>query len=432
MKRGMVQIFVWGFVALGLVLFQGNAMAKKKIERMSAIMQPEYSFASRGDFRLDVYGGARAKQAPELERYRRIPFRTVRVNPTRILVGSVIFIPEAYGVRLPDGQIHDGFFLAHDADVSMPPDQILVYAGKSRENPFKEAFRTGKKEVFQVYEPVESSVNLRFRDQFTAKEEKPLYQMVAKEIEDLMKEVNGKIASIPQRIQYYSGRGKGTPYVIFCLGEGPTAPIDRDPLIDFARTDCMVFCEHMLALSISGDYPEMFRNLQKIRYKNGQIDFKMRNHFTIADWLPNNSWLLHDATKEIGGKFCRQMTKVIDRRKNLAQAGCTDTADVPPRQRLTVEYVPTEHLLDVQNRLEGGEIVSIVTTRPGIISAHMGIIVRDRYGNVIFRHASSKKRARRVVDEFLSDVVQTLRRSKDRVGMIFMRVNQTIHIPRDE
>ncbi len=394
-----------------------------------SVMQPDYAFDERGLFAVGYYGGRNAKLAPELQRYRPVPFRTVKVNPTRILVGSVLFIPEAYGVQLPDGQFHDGFFLAHDADVSIPRDQIKIFLNKPRENPFSERFKNGNVHVYVVHEPIESSVNLRFRDRFTAKAEKPLYRMVAGEIEALMKEVNGKISSVPQRIQYYSERAKGTPYVIFCLGEGPTAPIDRDPLMDFSRTDCMVFCEHMLALSISRDYPELFRNLQKIRYKNGIIDFKMRNHFTIADWLPNNSWLLHDATREIGGEYCKKITKVIDRRKNLAEAGCTDTLDVPPRQRLTVDYVPAEHLVDVQNKLRGGEIVSIVTTRPGIISAHMGIIVRDRYGNVLFRHASSAKRNRKVVDEFLSDVAAALQKSRDRVGMIFMRVNDTIQIP---
>jgi uncharacterized membrane-anchored protein YhcB (DUF1043 family) len=59
---------------------------------------------------------------------------------------------------------------------------------------------------------------------------------------------------------------------------------------------------------------------------------------------------------------------------------------------------------------------------PGIISAHMGMIIRDAYGNVIFRHGSSSKRNAAVVDERLEDVAAYLQKSKNRVGMLFMRV----------
>lgn len=94
-----------------------------------------------------------------------------------------------------------------------------------------------------------------------------------------------------------------------------------------------------------------------------------------------------------------------------------------------MDYIPAAALSSIKAHLQGGEIVSIVTTYPGIISAHMGIIVRDDYGNVLFRHASSSRASRAVVDEYLDDYARKLQETKTRIGMIFMRVNDTVKIP---
>jgi len=360
--------------------------------------------------------------------FKRIPYRTVAVNPQRILPGKVLFIPKAYGVVLPNGEIHDGFFLVQDVRKDLRPGEIALFVGDDRgKKPvFARAGMAASKPVpvYSAGEPWASGVKARFAEQFAWRARKPLYKMVASEIDALIRETSRRVNSVPERLAIYSERGKGTPYLIFLLGEGPVAKYDRDPLMDFARVDCMTFCEQMLAMAISDSFSQMFRRLQRIRYKDGIIGFKTRNHYTIADWLPNNHWLLEDATRSIGGDFTREMTKVIDRRAFFHRAGLPDSelVDIPPPEEITAAYVPAEHLVDVKDRLQGGEIVSIVTTMPGIISAHMGMIVRDAFGNVIFRHGSSSKRNAAVVDERIEDVAAYLQKSKNRVGMIFMRV----------
>ena len=71
--------------------------------------------------------------------------------------------------------------------------------------------------------------------------------------------------------------------------------------------------------------------------------------------------------------------------------------------------------------MQGGEIVSIVTTIPGVFSIHMGIIAVDEWGNVIFRHASGSKRVHEVTDVKFEEYIAELTISKSRIGMIFMR-----------
>ncbi len=395
-------------------------------------MEPEYSFQKRGSFRIVYYSGP---DSLTTQKTRPIPYRTVAVDPRRILPGSVIFIPEAYGVLLPNGEIHDGFFLVQDVRPFVRAESLAVYIGRAglRRNAFAKAGISAGKPitVYSVYEPYDEAVKARFAHRYTVAPRKPLYRMVAKEIDRFIRETNQTIRDVPSRLMVFSERGKGTPYLIFLLGEGPEAKYDQDPLMDFARVDCMTFVEQCLAMAISDSYSQMFRRLQRIRYRDGIISYKTRNHYTLADWLPNNQWLLEDVTEDIGGGWTRPMTKVIDRRAFFRASGLPEAelSDVPGPDTLTVNYIPAEHLLKIKDRLKGGEIVSIVSRQPGIFSAHMGFIVRDRYGNVIFRHASIARRNRKVVDELLEDTVASLLNSKDRIGMVFMRVRPDWRLP---
>ena len=124
--------------------------------------------------------------------------------------------------------------------------------------------------------------------------QKQTYEMSEAELDSLINFTKHHIDDVNKRIQFYAGRALGTPYMLFNLGEGPGSYPDLDPTIDFKHYDCMTFCEQILAMAISKSYSEMYDNLQKIRYKNGTIHFLTRNHYTLADWLPKNHWLLKD------------------------------------------------------------------------------------------------------------------------------------------
>lgn len=43
-----------------------------------------------------------------------VPYRTAAVDPHFVKLGTRIYIPQLRGVRLPDGTIHDGIFIASD------------------------------------------------------------------------------------------------------------------------------------------------------------------------------------------------------------------------------------------------------------------------------------------------------------------------------
>jgi 3D (Asp-Asp-Asp) domain-containing protein len=370
-------------------------------------------------------GAANAEYISRVEPYRLIPYRSVAVDVEQIPMGSVLYIPEAEGIVLPDGEKHDGYFLAHDVGAAIKFQRIDLFVGAQEDvrNTFTSNGLSNMSpiRVYLVLEPLAEEIRSRYRSRYTLTA-KPVYRMTWSDIDMMLANLSAAVTDPDQRIQFLSEVARGTPYLIFCLGEGPSGLYDKDPLVDIARVDCMTFCEQILAMAISRSYEEFFRNLQRIRYRDGIVDFKMRNHYTIADWLPNNAWLLEDATELIGGPYCRAMTKTVDRARDFMAMGCTDLRGVPPPETMTVKYIPKEHLLDVEEHLRGGEIVSLIQHREGILSSHMALIAKDREGNIIFRHAS--RTAGEVVDEAFGEYVQKIQEWKNTAGMMFMRVRR--------
>lgn len=387
-------------------------------------------YLQRGSLQFTVFNSDKSDILdPSYHFYKTIEARTVAVDPTKILPGSVVYIPLAAGIKLNDGTYHDGYFLAHRVLKNNLKDGIAVFAD-SEQNSFKN-ISAKKIDVYAVRGIMAKTMQTRFQLKYNKNKDKQTYQMVASDFTKLMQQGNKDYPEISQRIQYYSQRGLGTPYLIFNLGEGAESNPDPDPTIDFSRTDCMTFCEHTLALAISDNYREMYNNLQKIRYKNGDIRYVMRNHYTIADWLPNNSWLLKDVTAEIAPGMTKKMTKTIDHPGFYKTNGVPENElkGAPGVDKITVDYVPVDNLLKIKDKLQGGEIVSIVTTHPAVISAHMGIIIRDQWNNLIFRHASSPDKTNQVMDERFEDYISNLKDSKTRVGMLFMRARDDYKIP---
>jgi 3D (Asp-Asp-Asp) domain-containing protein len=386
---------------------------------------PNSTYLDRGINKLEVYSTEGNDLDNSYQAYNKITWRTIAVNPQKILPGSVVFIPSLVGFKISDGFFHDGYFFAHQVLKSSSGQNIKIYVENKIDLPAKEA------KVFVVQGVAAKSMRTRFELQYKIKGEKPTFKMVASDFTKLVQWGNKAIPDISQRIEKYSELGKGTPYLIYNLGEGAGSHIDPDPTIDFARTDCMTFCEHTLALAISADYEQMYDNLQKIRYNEGRISYTSRNHYTIVDWLPNNSWLLEDVTMKVGADYAKKMTKDIDRPAFYKNNGVSESElkNAPQKKSVTINYIPTLAILKIQDNLKGGEIVSIITTHPAVISAHMGIIVRDQWDNIIFRHASSSEETNEVMDERLSDYVDKLAKSKSRVGMLFMRARKDFKIP---
>jgi hypothetical protein len=197
-----------------------------------------------------------------------------------------------------------------------------------------------------------------------------------------------------------SGRLLDTKYENGPLGEGEFGGPDPDPRFDFEHVDCVTFLEQALALALTGERAaeEFLPTLDAIRYRDGNVSFAARNHFMAIDWIPANSWLVEDVTREVGRETVRVVRRTIDRAQFLRDQEASPRPGLDGPVTWELAYVPRGGAGEVSPALRSGDLVFWVGRREDIFIAHTGMVVRDGSGGeLLFRHASSK--AGRVLDE---------------------------------
>lgn len=181
-----------------------------------------------------------------------------------------------------------------------------------------------------------------------------------------------------------------TQYVLDPLGEGPGATPDADPLLDFQRVDCLTFVEQVYALALARDRAGFDDMLRCIRYGDGQIAYRWRNHYTVSDWLPANRWFMCDLTEPIAPGLTRSMTKTIARGQFFAKKGLLQYSDLPD-EAATTAYIPRDRVAQALGGMRTGDMAIFVIDTPGIIAGHTGLL-RVQDGTVYLQHASATKR----------------------------------------
>ena len=256
---------------------------------------------------------------------------------------------------------------------------------------------------------------------------KQLYEMTNREIDSLLTVISKRNLTITERMNFYSEKFLGTPYNLRCVGDGPYALLENWPLVNFKETNCMAYCEHVLALSISDSWDNFFNNLQHIRYKDGIIGMRTRNHYTMADWLPENAWLLEHVSREVGGKYTREVTRTISHIKFFKQKGIKDLRYVKPDRTITLDYVPKEVLKKVKKKVKPGDVLALIyANKADIFSAHM-LIVAQRDGQLVIRESSNSKMT--TFETPYDEWAEKIRNSCRYIGVCFMRVRDKLNKP---
>ena len=247
------------------------------------------------------------------------------------------------------------------------------------------------------------------------------------QIDSLLTVTAAKNMTITERMHFYSDLFLGMPYDLVCSGDGVDALYESKPLVNFHETNCMVYCEHVLALSISDSWDNFFNNLQQIRYKDGIIGMRTRNHYTMADWLPENSWLLKDVTALVAGSMTRPVTRTISHKKFFAGKGITDMRYVLPDRVITIDYIPKADLLDIIPNLRDGDIGALIfDNKDDIFSAHMFMFyIKD--GALVTRESSSSKMT--TFETPYPEWADKIKSSQRYIGISLMRVRDDLNIP---
>ena len=256
---------------------------------------------------------------------------------------------------------------------------------------------------------------------------KKIYDMTNQEIDSILIEKSQENLTITERMNFYSELFLGMPYNLTCTGDGPYALYETEPLMNLEETNCMLYCEHVLAFSISDSWDNFFNNLQQIRYQDGIIGMRTRNHYTMADWLPENNWLLKDVAKDVGGKYAKTVTRTISHEKFFEGKGITDLRYVKPDRTITVNYIPFDALMEIKNNFKDGDIIALLFAKlDNIFSAHM-LMIYEKDNILYIRESGMSKMT--TFDTPYDEWVNKFIGSKKYLGVAAMRVNDELNEP---
>jgi hypothetical protein len=205
--------------------------------------------------------------------------------------------------------------------------------------------------------------------------------------------------SAGSRIDVLSRHFLGLPYQSNPLiGSADIPEVFTVSLDDF---DCVTYVEIVLALSLASSFDEFVQWLRRIRYENGQIAWKRRNHY-MTSWIRSN---VHaGALKRVP---LPDIAPVVKERILNVVPGLR-----PVQARFSC--VPRRRFGKLFERLQTGDLIFFASTRRHLDVFHCGIVVRNR-DRVLVRHASRSRGA--VVEQDLNEFL----RANSMAGVIIVR-----------
>jgi len=174
------------------------------------------------------------------------------------------------------------------------------------------------------------------------------------------------------------------------IGSADTAEVFT---ASFDGFDCVTYIETIVALARASNVDDFTEWLRKIRYEQGRIQWKRRNHYMTL-WIRNN------VRKGIIRPVSIPAVPILSRERVL---------NVVPglaAQRTRVKCVPKAAVPRLESHLQSGDLMFFVSTRKNLDVFHAGIIVRDGK-RILMRHASRSQGF--VVEQELSEFLKANR-----------------------
>jgi len=243
--------------------------------------------------------------------------------------------------------------------------------------------------------------------------DQPLYTFTEDQVDQYLKYLQSTEIDLHARVIHLARKNIGQPYELYLLGEFPFEAYDPDPIYCLDKSDCVVFSEHMYAMAFAKDWWSFLANLQRIRYRDGEVGMVTRNHYTIADWDRNNRFLFDDITADVGGDKTAKLTQTCRRAKFFAKF---DIGQDIPDEPIVDTYIPKEDVPSILSKLKAADFVNIIRgDKQSQWAGHVGLIAIDKDGTVNFLHSAGKA----VREQPLVDYIQNDKRC---VGVKFLRL----------
>ncbi|MBI3346784.1 MAG: DUF1460 domain-containing protein [Burkholderiales bacterium] len=261
---------------------------------------------------------------------------------------------------------------------------------------------------------------------------KPLFQMQPAELGRFLAWQQLDQPALRQRIAALARKNIGQPYELFLLGEFPYETYDSQPLFNLAKSDCVVFAEHVYAMALSASWEEFFWMLQRIRYRDGVIGTATRNHYTEADWNLANGWLVTDVTRTLGVPT-QAYHQRIDRQAFLLKQFKIQRAI--PVQPFDDVYVAKQDVAAIEAQLQDGDFVNVISSRGGDAwASHVGLIVTGMDGSRRLLHSAEPQVREETLQGFIArlterDARQAGQNKAQLAGFKFLRLNESPQVP---
>jgi len=261
---------------------------------------------------------------------------------------------------------------------------------------------------------------------------KPLYGMQPAELGRFLAWQQLDQPALRQRIAALARKNIGQPYELYLLGEFPYETYDSQPLFNLAKSDCVVFAEHIYAMALSASWEEFFWMLQRLRYRDGVIGTATRNHYTEADWNVANSWLVQDVTHTLGVPT-QPYHQRIDRQAFLLKQ-FKITREIPVQQFDDV-YVAKQDVAAIEAQLQEGDFVNVISGRDrSYWASHVGLIVVGSDGQRHIVHSAEPQVREETLQGFITrlnerDARQAGQKKPQLAGFKFLRLNDVPQVP---
>ncbi len=257
----------------------------------------------------------------------------------------------------------------------------------------------------------------------------PLYRFTPKDLDRYLGFLQAREPSLRRRVVLLARKALGQPYKLYLLGEFPFEILDPDPLYSLQASDCVTFVEHMYAMALSKNWRSFFVTLQRIRYMGGEIGLTTRNHFTIPDWEPSNSWLVREIRARTSPGGTKPLLVRTGRRAFFKKWGIGK--DFPEKAVRTTYYTP-KGVREILPLLEEGDMVQVIRSFGGKEGwcGHVGLVGKRPPGTVTFINSTRPRVKEEPILHYMERnlALNPSRKAKKRplfLGFRFLRLRET-------
>ena len=203
-------------------------------------------------------------------------------------------------------------------------------------------------------------------------------------------------------------------------------------VISLQQFDCLLFVETVLAIADNvarnkNNYQGFTNKVEEQRYWNGKMNgYCSRLHY-FSDWIVDNEVRgnVKNITTELGGiSTVKKLNFMTTHRSSYPILAKSDRsfeciARVEDSLSTTFDYIPTNQIDRVYDRLQPGDIIGVATNIPGLDFTHTGFVYQQANGNTGFIHASPAGKV-----TIAKDLQQYISNVENAIGIVVSRANE--------